>query len=120
MIYAVNGFRPISLMSHFFQTSRHSLAHPDIKVDKTAIGNMLEKLGRRDVEAKAFQKLLTAKTTEVAIDGHVIPRYSALDGMTEFGGKYTKLGCEQVNLLTAFDTVNCRPVAMKMFNGKDE
>ena len=78
---------------------------------------MLEKLGRRDVEAKAFQKLLTAKTTEVAIDGHVIPRYSALDGMTEFGYKYKKLGCEQVNLLTAFDTVNCRPVAMKMFNG---
>ena len=56
MIYAVNGFRPISLMSHFFQTSCYSLAHPDIKVGETAIGNMLEKLGRRDVEAKDFQK----------------------------------------------------------------
>ena len=37
--------------------------------------------------------------------------------MTEFGYKHKKLGCEQVNLLTAFDTINCRPVAMRMFDG---
>jgi len=117
MIYAVNGFRPICKISHIFLTSYYWINQSGIKLGETAVCNMLENLGRRDDEAKAFQELLTAITTEVAIDGHVIPRYSALDGMTEFGYKHKKLGCEQVNLLTAFDTINCRPVAMRMFDG---
>ncbi|MCI6199631.1 MAG: transposase [Proteobacteria bacterium] len=117
MIYAVNGFRPICRISHIFLTSYYWINQSGIKLGETAVCNMLENLGRRDDEAKAFQELLTAITTEVAIDGHVIPRYSALDGMTEFGYKHKKLGCEQVNLLTAFDTINCRPVAMRMFDG---
>ena len=117
MIYAANGFRPISGISHIFLTSYYWLTNSGIKLGETAVSNMLEKLGRRDDEAKAFTKLLTASTAEIAIDGHVIPRYSALDGMTEFGYKHKKLGCEQVNLLTAFDTINCRPVRMKMFDG---
>ena len=117
MIYAVNGFRPICRISHIFLTSYYWINQSGIKLGETAVCNMLENLGRRDDEAKAFQELLTAITTEVAIDGHVIPRYSALDGMTEFGYKHKKLGCDQVNLLTAFDTINCRPVAMRMFDG---
>ena len=117
MIYAVNGFRPICRISHIFLTSYYWINQSGIKLGETAVCNMLENLGRRDDEAKAFQELLTAITTEVAIDGHVIARYSALDGMTEFGYKHKKLGCEQVNLLTAFDTINCRPVAMRMFDG---
>lgn len=55
--------------------------------------------------------------TLMAIDGHVIPRYSKLDGMTEYGYKYKALGSEQVNLLTAYDVSKNRPVAMKMFDG---
>ena len=84
---------------------------------ETAVSNILENLGRRDTESKRFQDLLLQCVKEMAIDGHVIPRYSKLDGMTEYGYKYKTLGSEQVNLLTAYDVTKNRPVAMKMFDG---
>ena len=52
MIYAANGFRPISRISHLFLTSYYWLTNSGIKLGETAVSNMLEKLGRRDDEAK--------------------------------------------------------------------
>jgi len=117
LIYAVNGFRPISAISLLYRKSSLSIAYPDLKMGETAISNILDHLGRRDTEAKEFQDILLQSVKEIAIDGHVIPRYSKLDGMTEYGYKYKQLGSEQVNLLTAYDVTKNRPVAMKMFDG---
>ncbi len=117
LIYAANGFRPISAISLLYRKSSLSVAYPDLKMGETAVSNILENLGRRDTESKKFQDLLLQSVKEMAIDGHVIPRYSKLDGMTEYGYKYKALGSEQVNLLTAYDVTKNRPVAMKMFDG---
>ena len=117
LIYAVNGFRPVSAVSLLYKKSSLSVAYPDLKMGGRAVSNILENLGRRDTEARKFQDILLQNAKEIAIDGHVIPRYSKLDGMTEYGYKYKKLGCEQINLLTAFDVTKGRPVAMKMFDG---
>lgn len=117
MIYAVNGFRPISAISLLYRKSSLTVSYPALKMGETAVSNILENLGRRDVESKKFQDLLLQCVKEMAIDGHVIPRYSKLDGMTEYGYKYKALGSEQVNLLTAYDVSKNRPVAMKMFDG---
>ena len=117
LIYATNGFRPISAISLLYRKSSLSVAYPDLKMGETAVSNILENLGRRDTESKKFQDLLLQSVKEMAIDGHVIPRYSKLDGMTEYGYKYKALGSEQVNLLTAYDVTKNRPVAMKMFDG---
>ena len=117
LIYAVNGFRPISAISLLYRKSSLSVSYPALKMGETAVSNILENLGRRDTESKKFQYLLLQCVKEMAIDGHVIPRYSKLDGMTEYGYKYKALGSEQVNLLTAYDVSKNRPVAMKMFDG---
>ena len=117
MIYAVNGFRPMSAISLLYRKSSLAVSYPALKMGETAVSNILENLGRRDVESKKFQNLLLQCVKEMAIDGHVIPRYSKLDGMTEYGYKYKMLGSEQINLLTAYDVANNRPVAMKMFDG---
>lgn len=117
LIYSVNGFRPISAISLLYKKSSLSVAYPNLKMGETAVSNILENLGRRDTEAKKFQDILLQNVKEIAIDGHVIPRYSKLDGMTEYGYKYKKLGSEQINLLTAYDVTKGRPVAMKMFDG---
>ena len=117
LIYAVNGFRPISAISLLYRKSALAVSYPELKMGETAVSNILEKLGRRDTESKKFQDLLLQSVKEMAIDGHVIPRYSKLDGMTEYGYKYKALGSEQVNLLTAYDVTKNRPVAMKMFDG---
>ena len=117
LIYAVNGFRPISAISLIYRKSSLSIIYPDLKMGETAISNILDHLGRRDTETKKFQDILLQCVKEMAIDGHVIPRYSKLDGMTEYGYKYKQLGSEQVNLLTAYDVTRNRPVAMKMFDG---
>lgn len=106
MIYSVNGFGPISAISY-----------PALKMGETAVSNVLENLGRRDTESKKFQNLLLQSVKEMAIDVHAIPRYSKLDGMTEFGYKYKSIDSEQVNLITAYDVVKNRPVAMRMFDG---
>lgn len=117
LIYAVNGFRPISAVSLLYKKSCLAVAYPSLKMGETAISNILEHLGRRDSESKKFQDILLKSVKEMAIDGHVIPRYSKLDGMTEYGYKYKTLGSEQVNLLTAYDVSKNLPVAMKMFDG---
>lgn len=117
LIYSVNGFRPISAISLLYRKSSLAISYPALKMGETAISNILENLGRRDTESKKFQELLLQFVKEMAIDGHVIPRYSKLDGMTEYGYKYKELGSEQVNLLTAYDVTKNRPVAMKMFDG---
>ena len=116
LIYSVNGFRPISAISILYRKSSLAVAYPALKLGETAVSNILENLGRRDTEPKKFQNLLLQCVKEMAIDGHVIPRYSKLDGMTEYGYKYKALGSEQVNLLTAYDVTKNRPVAMKMFD----
>ena len=117
LIYSVNGFRPISAMSLLYRKSSLAVSYPALKMGENAVSNILENLGRRDTESKRFQDLLLQDVKEMAIDGHVIPRYSKLDGMTEYGYKYKELGSEQVNLLTAYDVTQNRPVAMKMFDG---
>ena len=117
LLYSVNGFRPISAVSLLYRKSVLAVSYPNLKMGETAVSNILENLGRRDTESKKFQDALLQCTKEMAIDGHVIPRYSKLDGMTEFGYKYKTLGSEQVNLLTAYDISKSRPVAMKMFDG---
>ena len=117
VIYAVNGFRPISLISLLYRKSCLAVSYPALKMGETAVSNILETLGRRDTESRKFQEILLQSVKEIAIDGHAIPRYSKLDGMTEYGYKYKALGSEQVNLLTAYDVRKNRPVAMKMFDG---
>ena len=117
LIYSVNGFRPISVISLLYRKSSLAVAYPTLKMGETAVSNILDHLGRRDTEAKKFQNILLRCVKEMAIDGHVIPRYSKLDGMTEYGYKYKSLGSEQVNLLTAYDVAKNRPVAMRMFDG---
>ena len=117
LIYSVNGFRPIVAISLLYKKSSLSVVYPNLKMGETAVSNILENLGRRDTETKKLQDLLMQHVKEMAIDGHVIPRYSKLDGMTEYGYKYKQLGSEQVNLLTAYDVTGHRPVAMKMFDG---
>ena len=97
LIYAVNGFRPISAISPLYRKSCLVVSYPALKMRETAISNILENLGRKDTEAKKFQDILMPCVKEMAIDGHVIPRYSKLDGMTEYGYKYKALGCEQVS-----------------------
>lgn len=117
LIYSVNGFRPISAISLLYRKSCLAVSYPTLKMGETAVSNILENLGRRDTESKKFQDLLMQNVKEMAIDGHVISRYSKLDGMTEYGYKYKELSSEQVNLLTAYDVRKNRPVAMRMFDG---
>ena len=117
LIYAVSGFRPISQISQIYRSSMLSVKYPGLKMGETAVANMLDDLGRKTTEEQAFEKLMIRDSSEIAVDGHVIQRYSRLDGMTEYGYKYRKIGSEQVNLLTAFDTKRGRPVMMRMFDG---
>lgn len=117
VLYAVNGFRAISAIGTLYEKSVLSLYYPGLKMGRTALSNQLDNLGRRNTESLKFQELISETTNKVAIDGHVIPRYSKRDGMTEYGYKYRELGTEQINLLTAIDVANNHPIAMKMFDG---
>ena len=45
LIYAVNGFRPLTAMSLLYRNSILSVTAPDLKLGETAMKNQLESLG---------------------------------------------------------------------------
>ena len=111
LIYAVNGFRPLTAMSLLYRNSILSVTAPDLKLGETAMKNQLESLGRRDTESRELQALLSEGVREIAVLRHDIPRSSAIDGMTESDYLCKKRDSGPAVLLTAFDIRKGRPVA---------
>ena len=117
LIYAVRGFRPMRAIGKLYRRSMLSVRYPGLKLSESAVSNLLDFIGTHTTCEKAFEDGLARKAREVAVDGHVIPRYSKLDGMTRYGYKYRKIQAEQVNLLAAFDIATGSPILMRMFDG---
>lgn len=114
LIYAVNGFRPLTAMSLLYRNSILSVTAPDLKLGGTAMKNQLESLGRRDTESRELQAMLSEGVREIAVLRHDIPRSSATDGMTVSEYLYGNPDSGPAALLTAFDIRKGRPVATRL------
>ena len=118
LILAVNGNTPMKNIKRHFVQSWLSIRFPSLKLGESALGTLLDSLGRRQGAVNRFQKKqLMNCSSKLAVEGHVIRNCSKENDLAEFGNKYGLLKAAQVNLLTVLDVTTHRPVASKMYRG---
>ena len=85
---------------------------------KTAIGNLLDNLGRRTQRPTNYEKkMISDASSMIAIDGHAIRSCSDENDLAESGYKHILLKEDQVNLLMGYDIVSGVPLFARMFRG---
>ena len=116
----VNNFVHVDQIHDFYEQSWLSVNYRNypFKMGKTAIGTMLDNLGRRTIRVVNYEKnLLVHSSSEVAIDGHAIRSCSEENDLAEAGYKFCALGEDQVNLLMGYDVNTGKPLFARMFRG---
>lgn len=120
IILYVNDFVHLDQVKTFFDQSWLSQKYKkyNLKMGKTALGNLLDELGRRTGRPTAYEnEFIEKSTSEIAIDGHAIRSFSKENDLAEAGYKYLSIKGEQVNLLMGYDINSGMPLFSKMFRG---
>lgn len=85
---------------------------------KTALGNLLDDLGRRTTRVVNYENATILKSSSaVAIDGHAIRCCSDDNDLGEAGYKFNSLKEDQVNLLMGYDINTGVPLFARMYRG---
>ena len=116
-IFVCNGYIGLKAADTIYERSLFARDFPDLKFSYRRISALLELIGRTSKQAE-FQKLCMAMSSgSIAIDGHAIPTVSENSSLSSSGFKTGKLSSDYMNLVMAFDTVLCQPVAARAFPG---
>lgn len=119
ILYA-NNFVHIDQIQEYYEQSWLSQEnkHYSFKMGKTALGNLLDDLGRRTARVVNYENAAISDSSSViAIDGHAIRSCSDENDLAEAGYKYSLLKAEQVNLLMGYDVNTGTPLFAKMYRG---
>lgn len=119
-ILFVNDFAHLDQISTYYEQSWLSLEFGKLtlKMGKTALGSMLDDLGRRTTRVVSYEKSLVASSSaKMAIDGHAIGSCSGENDLAETGCKFRTLKEDQVNLLMGYDIATGMPLFARMFRG---
>ena len=119
-IFYANGFVHIDQMQRYFEQSWLSQEYKNIpfKMGKTALGNLLDDLGRRTARVVEYENALVLESSSaMAIDGHAIRSCSDENDLGEAGYKFQSLKEDQVNLLMGYDINTGMPLVARMFLG---
>ena len=85
---------------------------------KTALGNLLDDLGRRTTRVISYENAAVLNSSSaVAIDGHAIRCCSDENDLGEAGYKFNCLKEDQVNLLMGYDINTGVPLFARMYHG---
>ena len=119
-IFYANGFVHIDQIQCYFEQSWISQEYKNIpfKMGKTALGNLLDDLGRRTARVVEYENALVLESSSaMAIDGHAIRSCSDENDLGEAGYKFQSLKEDQVNLLMGYDINTGMPLFARMFRG---
>jgi len=118
LLYA-NGFTHLDQIQSFYEQSWLSKENADFtfKMGKTALGTLLDDLGRRTQRVVNYENAMVNAATSVAIDGHAIRSCSDENDLGEAGYKFPDLGEDQVNLLMGYDINSRMPLFSRMYRG---
>ena len=122
MILYANNFVHLDQVQSYFEQSWLSLEYKDFssKMGKTALGNLLDDLGRKQLGVIKYQNnMIKNSSSQVAIDGHVIRSLSEENDLADHGYKFTQIKGEQVNLITGYDINIGIPLFSKFYRGSD-
>lgn len=118
-ILFANGFTHLDQIQSYYEQSWLSQEYKDFtfRMGKTALGTLLDELGRRTKRVTAYEQSAVDHSSAIAIDGHAIRSCSEENDLAESGYKFRKLGEDQVNLLMGYDTVSKMPLFARMYRG---
>lgn len=118
LMYA-DGFQHADQVGPVFEQSWLPLEYAPfgLRMGRTAVGSMLDSLGRRAAPVRAYEQALVDACAEMAVDGHAIASSSSGNDLAEAGYKFHALGGDQVNLLMGYDTAAGSPVFSHMYRG---
>jgi len=119
-ILYVNDFVHLDQIRTYYEQSWLSLEFGSLslKTGKTALGTLLDALGRRTTRVVNYEKsLIESSSARMAIDGHVIGACSEENDLAEAGNKFQSLKENQVNFLMGYDIISGMPLFSRMFRG---
>lgn len=118
LMYA-DVFQHADQVGPVFEQSWMPLEHAafGLRMGRTAVGSLLDSLGRRAGPVRAYEQALVDACSEMAVDGHAIASHSSENDLAEAGYKFGSLGDDQVNLLMGYDTAGGSPVLSRMYRG---
>ena len=119
ILYA-NGYVHLDQIQSYFEQSWLSQEYKafQLKMGKTAIGTLLDDLGRRTARVVKYEtEALNNSSSAIAIDGHAIRCQSDENDLGEAGYKFNCLKAEQVNLLMGYDINTGIPLFARMYRG---
>lgn len=119
ILYA-NGFVHLDQIQGYYEQSWLSQEYKSLpfKMGKTALGNLLDDLGRRTTRVVNYEDdAIRNSSSAIAIDGHAIRSCSDENDLGEAGYKYSCLKEDQVNLLMGYDINTGVPLFARMFRG---
>ena len=118
MIHFVQGFTYLRDIHSYYDMSVLSIWYPSLKLGYDALSRLYDALGRRQGSViKMEEKLLSACSRQMAIDGHAIGCGSVMNDLAEKGYKFSKLGEAQINLLMAYDVNTGVPLMSRIYEG---
>ena len=118
ILYA-NGFVHLDQIQGYYEQSWLAQEYKSLpfKMGKTALGNLLDDLGRRTIRVVNYENAAILNSTAIAIDGHAIRCCSDENGLGEAGYKFQCLKEDQVNLLMGYDVNTGSPLFARMYRG---
>ena len=119
ILYA-NGFVHLDQVQAYYEQSWLSQEYKQLpfKMGKTALGNLLDDLGRRTTRVVNYENAAVLNSSSaVAIDGHAIRCCSDENDLGEAGYKFNCLKEDQVNLLMGYDINTGVPLFARMYRG---
>lgn len=119
ILYA-NGFVHIDQVQGYYEQSwlSQEYKHLPFRMGKTALGNLLDSLGRRTARVTRYENAAVhGSSSAIAIDGHAIRSCSDKNDLGEAGYKFGCLKEDQVNLLMGYDINTGIPLFARMFRG---
>ena len=118
MIHFIQGFTYLRDIRSYYDMSVLSVRYPSLKLGYGSLSKLYDALGRRqDNVIQMEEKLITACSRQMAIDGHVIGGGSTMNDLAEKGYKFSKLGEAQINLLMAYDVNTGMPLMSRIYEG---
>ena len=119
-LLVANGYIHVDQIQSYYEQSWLSYDNRNFTfgMGKTAIGTLLDSLGRRTTRVTNYELAAIAESSSaIAIDGHAVRSCSDENSLGEAGYKFKCLNEDQVNLLMGYDINSRLPLFARMYRG---
>lgn len=118
VIHFVHNFTYLKNIKKYYDQSYFSIIYPNYAFGYESLGQLLDDLGRKQTRSLQFeQSLIDDSSSEIAIDGHVIPSSSHDNELAQKGYKFSNIKDSQINVLMGYDVNTNTPLFSRIYEG---